>query len=277
MKLIRFYISCLFPTAKKWWQDRHADNAAALAFYSLISLVPLLVISVYIASLVVDEQTVKQVLITETDRVAGSSISKYIAKMLDTDIKFAGSKFSPILGVLLILFSSTKMISELRRALTKVFGTNEIKKKLYSGIISRGVSFMLIILLGVLIITSVAVDTLVKILMDSAPKESLWITLFSYLSPLSTFLGISFLATSTMRWLPEKRPKLKPALIGGLLCASLLMLLKIAMTLTIQYSDVGGHFGNAFALVLVLFWVYFAMQVFLFSAEYVAKIGNRFN
>ena len=53
---VKTHFLCIFPAAKKWWRDRHADDAAALAFYSLISLVPLLVISVWVASLLVDTE-----------------------------------------------------------------------------------------------------------------------------------------------------------------------------------------------------------------------------
>ena len=139
-KKVLLYLKCFIPAAKKWWKDKHADDAAALAFYSLISLVPLLLISVYIASIVVDEETAKRIIVAETDRVAGKSIGQYIAGMLHSEIKFAGSSYSPFIGVFLIIFSSTKMVSELRHSLAKVFGTREKKRKRLQSVYDRALA-----------------------------------------------------------------------------------------------------------------------------------------
>lgn len=269
------YLQCLLPAAKKWWKDKHADDAAALAFYSLISLVPLLFVSIYLASMVVDEETAKRILISETDRVAGKSIGKYIATILHNDIKWTGSSLSPIIGGLLILFSATKMVSELRNSLGKVFGRSKKPKKVYAGVISRLVSISIVLTLGGVIVSAVAVETILNLLMKNLPDQSILLRIASGLTPITSIVGVIILATLTMRWLPERRPKLKEACAGGVICALLLVILKVAITQTLKHTDIGGYYGSAFTLVLVLFWVYFTMQVFLYGAEYAAELTRR--
>ncbi len=272
---IKTHFLCIFPAAKKWWRDKHADDAAALAFYSLISLVPLLIISVWIASLVVDAETVKRVIIDETGRVAGSSIGRYIAQVLESDIKLSGSSFSPFVGVALFVFSSTKMLSELRESLAKVFGKPEQKKKIYSGLLSKVVAFSIVFILGGVVLLTLTIETVVNLLISSIPEKSSAQYLFSYLTPLTTFLGVILLAALTMRCLPANRPRMQEAFSGGIVCAILMFFLKFGVTTTLKYSEMGSYYGSAFTLVLFLFWVYFAMQIFLYSAEYTAELSSR--
>lgn len=276
-KLGHTYLPAFYPAAKKWWKDRHADDAAALAFYSLISLVPLLLVSVFVASFVVKEEVAKQIIIEETNRVAGKSIAEYFASMLHSDVNWAGSGLSPIFAGLIILFSATKMLSELRKSLAKVFGKKEEakKKKIYSSVISRLVSVSMLVSLGIIVVSAVAIETIIGILTKALPDASLWVSIASWLSPIASFAGVTLLAALTMRWLPEKRPKMSEALAGGIVSAILLILLKYGVTITITHTDIGSYYGSAFTLVMVLFWVYFTMQVFLYGAEYAAELARR--
>ena len=271
----KHYGQALIPAAQKWWREKHADEAAALAFYSLISLVPLLLTSVYVASLVIDKETAKEIIIAETDSVAGTSVGQYIATMLHSEIQWAGSRFSPLLGAVLLTFSATKMVLELRSSLGKIFGARTKRKNIYSGLIGRLVAFLMVLGIGGVIICAVAVETIINLMMGLLSDQSLAFTLASYITPITSFLGVVFLASFTMRWLPENRPKLREAIAGGAICAILLAILKMLITQTIKHTDIGSYFGSAFTLVLVLFWVYFTMQVFLFGAEYAAALGRR--
>ena len=109
---IKLWVMRLGKAASKWWHHKHADEAAALAFYSLISLVPILLVGITIASVFVDEKTAARTLVEEADRVAGSTVGEYFALMLRTDIQWIGSGISPIIGGLLLFFAATKVIAE---------------------------------------------------------------------------------------------------------------------------------------------------------------------
>lgn len=273
---LKNYLNALLPAARKWWQDKHADDAAALAFYSLISLVPLLLVSVWTAALVVTEETAKNVILEEATRYAGKMVAEYFGTMLYSEIEWAGSKLSPILAGIIIVFSATKMLHELRASLGKVFGRCEkIKKKFYATVLSRLVSLFIMLSLGLIIISAVAVKTIISIMARTVPEGSFWLPVIEWLSPTTSFFGVAILATFTMRWLPEKRPKFAEAFAGGFISAFLMLLLKYGVVLTIQHTEIGNYYGSAFTLALVLFWVYFTMQVFLYGAEYAAELSRR--
>jgi len=264
----------LFFSAQRWWRDQHADDAAALAFYSLISLVPILLVGVYVASIFVDEETARQMIVEETHHVAGKSVGQYFGSIMGSEIKWAGSAYSPVLGGLLLLFSATKMIAELRKSLGKVFGVpgKQAKRKPVAGIAGRLMAVVMLLVLGGMIAMVVVLDAMLGVVAKSLPEKSMLLTVVTWSAPLVSFMAVSFLAAVAMRWLPQNPPRFSEAIRGGVVSAVLLVLLKFGLAIALQYSDLGSVYGSAFVLVLVLFWIYFAMQVFLFGAEYASEL-----
>ncbi len=260
----------------RWWKHEHADTAASLAFYSLISLVPILITGISVAAWLVDEETAKRSLLEGTSSIAGSSVANYFASLLGQNIRWAGSGFSPILGALFLVYAATKVIAELRKCLGKIFGTNERKgkKRAVETLANRGVAVVLLLFLGIFIASAVVVETMVGVLLSAAEGSVLMLWFTQVVAPLLTFVAMTLLAGIAMRWLPQRPPKFTEALRGGVVSAALLVILKLGLALVLKHANVGSFYGSALTLVLVLFWIYFAMQAFLFGAEYAAELAR---
>lgn len=265
----------LTRAAAKWWRHKHADEAAALAFYSLISLVPILLVGISIASIFVDEETATRILVTEADRVAGATVGGYFAQILKNDIHWVGSGISPVIGGLFLFFAATKVIAELRKSLGKVFGSprSKGKKAAIAGVIGRLAAMVMLLLLGVFIASAVIFETMMGVIVSSLNDSPLLLRMATAISPLLSFGAMVFLAAVAMRWLPARPPKFYEALIGGTVSAVLLVGLKIGLAQFLKHTDVGSFYGSALTLVLVLFWIYFAMQAFLFGSELAAELA----
>ena len=260
-----------------WWRHKHADEAAALAFYSLISLVPILLVGIFIASIFVDEKTATNILLMETHRVAGSNVGTYFAQILKTGVTSQWSGASPVIGFLFLFYSATKMIAELRKALGKVFGEPRRKgrKAAFAGVIGRLASLAMLLILGVFIASAVIFETMAAVLLKSMDHYS-WLTMLATgVAPVLSFCGMVFLSAVAMRWLPVRPPQFKEALIGGGVSALLLFVLKVGLAQFLAHSQFGSIYGSAMTLVLVLFWIYFAMQVFLYGAELAAELAQQ--
>ena len=274
---IKLWAIRLGKAASKWWHHKHADEAAALAFYSLISLVPILLVGITIASVFVDQQTATRILVEEADRVAGSTVAGYFAQMLQTDIKWVGSGISPIIGGLLLFFAATKVIAELRKSLGKVFGIPDKKKgkkAAIAGLIGRLASLVMLLVLGIFIASAVVFETIMGVIVSSVYDSPFLLQLATTVSPVLSFAATVFLAAIAMRWLPARPPKFKEALVGGAAGAILLVGLKVGLAQFLKHTDVGDFYGSALTLVLVLFWIYFAMQAFLYGSELAAELAD---
>jgi len=137
---------------------------------------------------------------------------------------------------------------------------------------NRGVSIVLLLFLGIFIASLVVMQALLSFLVNatSVVLPSPWIANMS--APIFSFMAVTIMCSIAIRWLPQSPPTFRIALRGGAVSAILLAILKVGLTLMLQYGDVGSYFGSAVTLVLVLFWIYFAMQAFLFGAEYAAGL-----
>lgn len=279
MKLLPFvklWASRLYVAGRKWWSHKHADEAAALAFYSLISLVPILLVGIFIASVFVDKKTATDILLSETDMVAGANVGGYFAQILSSEIKLKSSAVSPLLGMLFLLFSATKVIAELRKSLGKVFGASRAKgrKAAMAGVVGRLAAVLMLCVLGIFIASAVVFETLAGVVIGGLSEISILVQLTTYLSPVISFCAITFLTAVAMRWLPARPPRFKEALIGGGVSALLLVALKLGLAQFLRHSNIGSFYGSAVTLVVVLFWIYFAMQVFLYGAELAAVLAG---
>ena len=282
-KAIKEFFTTVFKRLKRCWirahSQRHKLTAAALAFYSLVSLVPILITSITVATWLVDEDTAKESLLDETSTVAGSRVSDYFSELINRDIQSSGSSLSQIIGGIILLFSATKMLSELRQCLTRIFKSNDLpaaplktKTKVLQTIINRGVTLMILPSIGIFIASLVVMQAVFAFISDATTfvLPSSWVANFS--APIFSFIVVTFMCSIALRWLPQNPPSFRIALRGGMVSAILLAVLKFGLTLMLKYGDVGSSFGSAVTLVFVLFWIYFAMQAFLFGAEYAAGL-----
>jgi len=265
----------LYRCMVRWWKHEHANTAASLAFYSLISLVPILICGVWIASLIVGERIAKESVVDGAHSIAGKNVADYFGKLLSSDISWFGSGVSPVLGGLFLLYAATKVISKLRLSLGGIFGTprHKGKRALIATAMNRGMGIILLLFLGGFITCAVVVETILVVVMNSVEGSALF-KLMAYSAPLVTFFAMVFLSAVAMKWLPQRPPTFKNAIGGGIVSAILLGALKIALTTFLKYAEVGSYYGSSLALVLVLFWIYFAMQAFLFGAEYAAELAR---
>ena len=260
-----------------WWKRNHANEAAALAFYSLFSLIPILLIGLFVAAMLVGKDTATSSLLEQTNNVTGFSTSDYLKKALNRDLQWASNKYSPIIGALLLAFSATKVINELRRALSGIFGNPKYKKRSHealSNLLGRFISLVIILSLGVVIASSVIGESILNTIREQLDDSSYLLLFINYLSPLATFMAITFLATIVMRWLPKRPPRLKEAIIGGVICSVLIVALKYGLMAFLRHANISNMFGGALTLVLLLLWIYFAMQVVLYSAEFSAILAK---
>jgi len=275
-QFVAFWSRHIGKAAMRWWRCQHADEAAALAFYSLISLVPILLVCVSVASVFVDEETATRILLVEANRVAGSTVGGYFAQILKTDIKWIGSGVSPILGSLFLVFAAMKLIIELRKSLGKVFGLPAAgsQKVALSGVACRVMSLMMLLILGMFIASAVVFETMMGVVMNSLNDSPWLLGLATATTSIFSFVALAILAAITMRWLPAKPPHFKEALVGGAASGFLLVGLKVGLAQMLMHMDIGSFYGSSLTLVLVLFWVYFAMWAFLYGAELAAQLAE---
>jgi len=268
----------LLESGKRWWQNNHSRSAAALAFYSLFSMVPILMIATRLAGwLIGGEQAaieIRQTTAMFFDHGAGIYLEELLLQQPDPT--FTG--VSSIVSLLILFFAASKVVVEMRIVLTEIFG-----KRLRSGrrgkvltlLFGRLVPILLVVALGGVLAASALADALLRpaaLYVDAFVPENL--KLWEWLQRVVSVLSVVLLFAMIVRWLPPSPPPFKEAAVGAFVSAVLLWILKSLVGIYFEQSSVITAYGAAVTLVVILLWIYFTIQIFFLGAEVTAYLGR---
>lgn len=262
----------------------NANSAAAIAFFTVFSFSPLLILSFNLVSFFIGEDLAKQEIIRQLTTLISLDTVNLIQDIFEYP---AWSKFGTSLVSLVILFyASSKVFSVLRTSFNKIFGieAETRKEKIIVFIEGQIISFVLVPVTCLFFLASILFDLLVRsqgasFLGKFVELPALVITF----NTVTSFLVLAFTMFSLIKFLPASKIPSKEALIGAFTSALLFELGRFLLTLYLSHSFVKSFYGSMGSLVVLMLWVYYSVQILLLGAEvtrFLTKNGeaeNRFN
>ena len=268
-------------TAEGFLADRGPRMGAALAYYTLFSLAPLLLIVVSVAGLVWGGDAVRGELVGQLETLLGSTAALTVEQMLKSVAWPAGGWMNTLLGLGLMLVGSTTMFAELQDALDTIW---RVPARPVQGWLNwlrtRLLSFGLILGLSFLLLVSLLLDALM------AAAQTWWQPWFGewlYIAGVTNTVISQSLVVAVFalifKWMPRAYVAWRDVLLGALVTAGLFALGRFAIGAYLQRSGVVSGFGAAASVVAMLVWVYFSAQILLLGAEftwaYARVLGSR--
>jgi membrane protein len=265
---------------KEWSEDKASRLGASLAYYTIFSIGPLLLICVAIASRVfsnAEDQVVSQI-----SSVVGPQGGQIIRQMIDNSNKGSGSIIATIVGIVLLVLGAAGVFGQLQDALNTIW---EVKPKPGQGILAnikqRFLSFTMVLGTGFLLLVSLVISALVagfgNWLNSHLPGGQLVGQLIN-LVPLLVVITLMF--ALMFKYLPDVEIAWKDVWLGAFITALLFSAGQFVLGLYLSFGNVGSAFGAAGSLVIVLVWIYYSSLIFLFGAEltqvYANTYGSRF-
>jgi membrane protein len=271
----------LRDTVEKWWGDNPWRLSAALSYYTLFSLAPLLTIAVAIAAVVVDEDAVQQELFGQFEDLIGKSGAEAMANMLHSAGHPAHGAIATVVSLVTLLVVSMGMFSELQDALNFIWRIPGKRSWiLWDALRTRLLSFMLVIGTGFLLLVSLimsAVSAAVgKFIHRAVPWPQLIMTIIDRAgSP----IVISLLFALMFKMLPEGYIAWRDVWIGAIATAMLFTIGKWAIGIYLGGAAMASMYGAASSLMAILVWVYYSALIFFLGAEftyvYAHEYGSR--
>jgi membrane protein len=266
----------LRETAGKWSEHKHARLGAALAYYSIFSIGPLIVIAIAIAGLVVGAEAVQVQVVGALHGLLGDSGTQAIDAMLKGANRPREGIFATVIGVGTLVFAAVGVVVQLKDALNTVW---DVKTPPGSGIwrFARTYIWSLagVLSLGFLLLTSMlltaALSAAGKYVAPYLPEASLQIAGF-----LASFAVISLLFAMMFKWLPDTRIEWRDVWLGAILTAALFEAGKFLIGLYIGKQGLESTYGAAASIVVVLIWVYYSTQLVLLGAEFTNVYARRY-
>jgi membrane protein len=275
---IRTWWPILKETFDKWSTDKAPRLGAALSYYTVFSLVPLLVLSIAIAGLVFGEEAAQQHIMAQIASLLGDKSAASIQEMLQIAHQPSKGLLTSLLAIGTLLLGASGVFQQLQDALNAVWHVEPkegrgfwgaIKDRFFSFVAVLGTGFLLLVSL----ILSAALAAFGKLFQGwlPAPEAILHVANFAI-----SFGVITLLFAMIFKFLPDAHVAWRDVWIGAGLTSLLFTIGKFLIGMYLGKADVGSAYGAAGSLVILLVWVYYSGQILLFGAEFTAVYANRY-
>jgi membrane protein len=267
---IRGTLGLLRESANGFMRADCPRMAAALSYYTVFSIPPLLVVVIAIAGFVWDPNDVRGAIEGETGRLVGPEGAAQMRTILESaDSPGAKKGLAAIVGLLVLIFGATGAFIQLQSSLNDIWEVEPDPKKggIRNFVMKRIFSFGMVLAIAFMLLVSLALSTALSAVGDAiggGASETILLILNFVLS----FVVITCLFAAMFKMLPDAEIAWRDVWVGAIVTTLLFMIGKAALTIYLGRSDPGSAFGAAGSLALILIWVYYASMILFFGAEF---------
>jgi len=273
MRKALVYWQKIVGDAVRLWMQRNAFmHAGALAFYTLFSLAPVLIIAVSIMGLVLGEEAAQGEIVTQLEEHIGEEAASAVeVAIAQSQIEVAGL-LPTLFGIGAMVIGATTVFAQMQTSLNEIFGV--IAKPERSSVIlllwQRLLSLIVILGIGLMLLLSLMLSIGLRALVGFADE---WVpysaTVLNMIDFGVSFVIITLLFTLVYKILPDVVTAWRDILIGAAVTAILFAVGRYAIATYLAYTATASTYGAAGSLVLILLWVYYSSLILLFGAAFI--------
>jgi membrane protein len=252
------------------WNDHEAPRlGAALAFYTILSLAPLVILVTAVVALAFGRSAAQDQIISQVGSMIGRDGAEAVRTMIQHADKPSSGALASIIGVITLLFGASGVFGELRSALNKIW---DVKPENTSGVMGmikdRFFSFGMVLAIGFLLLVSLvlsaALAAMGKFFGGLLPVPQMLLSVVNFLV---SFVAIAVLFALIFKYVPDTKIAWNQVWVGSFATALLFAIGKSLIGLYLGKAAVGSAYGAAGSLIVIIVWVYYSSQIFFFGAE----------
>lgn len=273
----------VWPLAKQagsaWIDDYAPSMGAAIAYYTMFSIAPLLLIAISVAGLVFGREAASGEVLAQLRGLMGEAGATAVQGMLEGASQPGKSLVATLVGSALLLIGATTVFGELQDALDRIWRAPARDKLggLWGLVHSRLLSFGLILGVGFLLMVSLVASAGMAALGKwTGPRLASWEIAATAVNFVISYALVAVMFALIYKIVPRVRIAWRDVWIGALVTALLFNVGKLLIGLYIGKSGVASVFGAAGSLVVLLLWVYYSAQIFLLGAEFTWAYAHTF-
>ncbi len=255
----------VFRQASSDWIDDNAPRlGAAVAFYTLLSLAPVIVIAVALAAVVYGKEAAEGRLASEIAGVAGPEVARTIQEIIKSGYQPRISVIATLLGLAILAFGASSVFLELRDAMNTIWHVSLPPCRNHAATVLRLIrdrfySFATVLGTGFLLLVSLVLNAWMAAMRIVVPRAATWII---------SCLLIAVLFAALYRIVPDVELKWKDVALGALVTSLLFMIGREFMGLYFAHGAFGSTYSAAGSPIVVLLWLYYSAQLFFWGAEF---------
>lgn len=253
--------------------------SASLAYYTVFSLGPLLIVIIFLTSIFLGREAVEGSIYAQIQGFVGDDAAKQIQDIIKNASITGKGTVAAIIGIVTLLIGATSVFGEIQDSVNDIWGLKPKPKQGWLKLIkNRLLSFGIIGSLGFLLLVSLAITAVVEALGKrlEAAFPNVTVVVF-YITNLVLTLGVTTLLFAVIfKVLPDARIKWKDVWAGAISTSILFMIGKFAISFYISKSDVGSTYGAAGSLVILLVWIYYSSIILYFGAVFTKAYAKKY-
>jgi membrane protein len=260
----------LIASLNSWFDHRASSKGAALAFYTLFSMTPILVLAIAFAGYVFGVEAAQGEIVAQIQGLVGPNGAKAIQALLAAARDPESGRVATLIAFALLLVGATSVFAELKGSLDEMWGIDTPQRSALGVLLrTRLLSFGMVLVLAFLLLVSLVVSAALVMLEHNTygvlgGSAGLLATLSSFIS----FGVIACMFAVIYKTLPDAPLSWRDVWIGAAFTTCLFSLGKYLIGLYLGNSGVASSFGAAGSLIALLLWVYYSAQIFFLGAEF---------
>ena len=269
----------LINAGKGFAKDRIPKLSASLAYYTIFSIGPMMIVIIYLADLFWGRQAIEGSIYEQVKDLVGNQAALQVQEIIKNASVSGNNTVTAVVGFIALLVGATTVFSEIQDSTNFIWKLKvKSKKGWLKMLLNRLLSFSLVVSLGFLLLVSLILNALVEKFMDRLqelfPSTAV---VFVYLANLViTFVIIWSLFAIIFKVLPDALIRWKDVAVGSFFTALLFMAGKFGITYYIGRSNIGSTYGTAGSLAILLLWVYFSAIILYFGAEFTKAYAMKY-
>jgi membrane protein len=271
----------LGATVSNWFRHNVPRLGASLAFYTLLSLAPLLIIVIAIAGAVFGRDAAQGQLVWQIQDLIGRDGAETVQTLIRGAQRPGAGLIATVLGILTLFYGATAVVSELRAALNTIWCVSVPEesglKSIVSLLVDRTMSFAMVLAVGFLLLVSLTINAALSALGDRFQfvfQTPEWV--LQVLDFLISYIVVTILFALMYKLLPDLQIEWRDVAVGAALTSLLFSAGKTLIGLYLGKAGIASTYGAAGSLVVVLVWVYYSAQIFFLGAEFTQAYAQQF-
>lgn len=259
--------------------DNVLKLSASLAYYTVFSLAPLLIVMLFICGVIFGREAIEGSIYGQIESFVGTQSALQLQEIVKNATISGKSNVAAVIGIITLLIGATTVFAEIQDSINSIWGLKTKPGKSWLQFLkTRLVSFGVIGSLGFLLLVSLGITALIealsKQLKEQFPDNT--VVVFYIVNLLITFIVTTSLFAVIFKVLPDAKIRLKDVLAGAVATTILFMFGKFAISFYISKSEIGTTYGAAGSLVVLLVWIYYSSMILYFGAEFTKSYAVKY-
>jgi membrane protein len=275
--VLRAIWTLMRDAADGWMTHRASSTGAALAFYTIFSLAPVLIISIAIAGFFFGQAAARGEIVDQIHDLVGPQGAQLVQSVLQNASRPEAGLVATIFSIVTLILGANTALAELKAGLDQIWDVPpERRTGFWYAVRTRLLSVGLILVLGFLMLVSLAISAALAALERLSRGEMFINTALGWVNSLFAFVLVAALFGTIYKVLPSVKIAWRDVTIGSLVTALLFTAGKFAIGVYLGNSGVASTYGAAGSVVLILIWVYYSAQILLYGAEFTRAFAYRY-